>query len=319
MKGLHILFDGNNTAYRANVVSELSTKQGFRTSAIMGTLNIIHSTVQTLTKEFKLPTKEVIFVWDKGHSKRRTTLYPEYKAGRKSDPTPEEKQWYQEFYDQIEVLHQNLHLLGIKSFMKPYWEGDDILLGITEELSKNKSEDISVIVSTDEDFHQLISPNISLYTPIKKILYTFENYESLMLIKPEQFLSYKILKGDSSDNIPGIKGIGEVTAKSLVYKYGNIEGLLNHKMELMKSKRTAKIFTPEGLEILDRNDKLINLKKYVDLSEVEEDIKALLEDEPTMNSKAVREFLTKYQLVSLLMKYKDWSVLFEEVVNNFYE
>ena len=319
MKGLHIIFDGNNTAYRANVITELFTKQGFRTSAISGTLNIVHSTVGFLNKSLELPVKEIIFAWDRGHSSRRTELFPEYKAGRTQEQTPEDKQWLKEFYDQIDILHQNLPLLGIKSFMKGGWEGDDIIFGISEQLAKNNSEDITIIVSTDEDFHQLITPRIHVFSPIKKILYTYINYEDLTGLRLENFLAYKILRGDSSDGIPGIYGIGEVTAKSILRKYGGLKGLMANKEKLMKSKRTAKIFTEEGMRILDRNNQLINLKEYVDTTPINAEIIELLEDEPVLNSKAVREFLTTYQLVSILTKFKDWSYLFEETVNNFYK
>ena len=318
MRGLHVIFDGTNTAYRANVVTELTTKQGFRTSAIMGTLNIVHSTAEYLGTQYDIPVKEIILVWDKGHSPRRKNLFPEYKAGRKKNWEPEDQQWRKEFFEQIDVIHNNFHCFGIKSLMKDHWEGDDLILGITEKLSKKSPEDISVVVSTDEDFHQLISSTVHVFSPIKKILYNLDNYQELTTILPENFLTYKILKGDSSDGIPGINGIGEVTAKSLVHKYGNIDGLFENKEELMKSKRTAKIFTAEGLSILDRNNKLINLKDYVDLAPVNDEIDELLNVDPIMDTKMCIAFLKKYQLVSLLVKFKDWIRLFENVVNNFH-
>ena len=97
MKGLHIVFDGQQAAYRANIVTELYTKTGIRTSAILGTLNIIHSTIEEMEKLYQLPVKESILTWDKGHSPRRKGVYPEYKANRKKEWTPEDDQWKQEF------------------------------------------------------------------------------------------------------------------------------------------------------------------------------------------------------------------------------
>ena len=319
MSGLHVIFDGSNTAYRANVVTELSTKQGFRTSAIVGTLNIVHATVNYLNKCYDFPAKEVIFAWDKGHSPRRTELFPQYKSGRKKNWQPEDEQFMKEFFEQIDVLHENFQFLGIKSFMVDHWEGDDLIFGLTDRLSRRYPEDISIIVSTDEDFHQLITPSVHVFSPIKKILYKYDNYKELTGIDPENFLTYKILKGDSSDSIPGIGGIGDSTAKSLVKKYGGIDGIFENREELMKSKRTARIFTPDGLRILDRNNKLINLKDYVDLSPISEEIDGVLDDEPSINNKAVRDFFVKYQLVDLLVKYKDWMTLFESTADNFYE
>ena len=317
MTGLHIIFDGRNTAYRANVVTELYTKQGIRTSAILGTLNITHSTLEEMNKLYNLPIKEGIFVWDKGHSARRKEVYPEYKANRKKEWTPEDELWIKEFHYQTDALHSNLKLFGMKSYRKQGWEGDDLVFGFTEQLSKKNPNDISIIVSTDEDFHQLISSTVHVYSPIKKILYTPDNYKELAGIDVESFLAYKILKGDKSDGIPGIEGIGEKTAKTLVNKYGGLGKLLQHTEDLKKSKRTAKIVTEEGLEILDRNDKLINLKDYVDLAPVKDDIKDILNSTITVEPMKVYDFLMKYQLTSIVVKYKEWLTAFRDMVDNF--
>lgn len=320
MSGIRILFDGNNTAYRANCTTELYTKSGLRTSAIMGVLNITHSVIGNLSKEYDVPVKEIIYAWDMGHSKRRTTVFPEYKANRKSkEPDEEKQQWMEEFIEQANSLYENLPLFGVKCLRKRGWEGDDLIYGLSESLSKENPEDVIVIVSTDEDFHQLVSQNVHLYSPIKQILYTMDNYEELMGIPQELFLTYKVLKGDDSDGISGISGIGEKTAKSLVNSYGNLEQLLTSKDELMKSKRTAKIFTPEGLNILSRNNQLINLKDYVDLSEVQDEIQETIEEEPFVDHKAAKEFLMKYQLTSILVKYKNWIEAFDTAAENFFE
>lgn len=319
MAGLHLLLDGNNTCYRANCTTELYTKSGERTSGIMGTLNITHSAAEQLSKITELPVKEIIYAWDKGHSERRKSLFPEYKQNRQKGHTEEDKEWLNEFIAQANILYEKLPLFGVKCLRKSGWEGDDLIFGLSKALTEKYPDDITVIVSTDEDFHQLVSDTVYLYSPIKQILYTSENYEELMGIPQELFLTYKILKGDSSDGISGISGIGDITAKSLVNEYGDLESLLSSKDVLMKSKRTAKIFTPEGLQTLSRNNQLINLKDYVDLTEVQEDIDEVLEEEPFVDTKAAKEFLMHYQLVSILTKWKRWSELFEEVAENFSE
>lgn len=318
MRGLRVVFDGNGTAFRANVVTELYTKQGVRTSAIVGTLNIIHATFLELERLYHLPIKECIFAWDRGHSPRRTELFPEYKSNRaKSEQTPDEQLWTKEFYEQTDTLHANFHLFGIKSYRKGGWEGDDLILGFTEQLTRSHPQDVSVIVSTDEDFHQLISPTVHVYSPIKRILYNPDNYRELMGIDVKNYLAYKILKGDGSDGIPGIYGIGEKTAKTLVNTYGGLGGLLSHADELRKSKRNARIVTREGLDILDRNDKLINLKDYVDLTPVQDDIAVILQSVPAVSSNQAKRFLMDYQIVSILSKYIEWIIPFEESASNF--
>ena len=157
MRGIHILMDGNNTAYRANCVTELYTKSGIRTSAIVGVLNITHSVIEQLSKEYDLPVKEVIYGWDRGHAQRRKDVFPEYKGNRKSsEKTDEEKQWMEEFIEQANILYDKLPLFGIKCIRKTGWEGDDLIYGLVQSLRKTHPEDTIVIVSTDEDFHQLI-------------------------------------------------------------------------------------------------------------------------------------------------------------------
>lgn len=319
MNRLRVVFDGNNTAYRANCVNELCTKSGLRTSAIVGVLNITHAVMEELNKKLELPVAEVIYAWDFGHSERRKALFPEYKANRKKEKTEDEKLWMKEFIDQANTLNEALPFFGIKCIKKAGWEGDDLIYGVTEALKKKYPDDRVIIVSTDEDFHQLVQDNVNIYSPIKKILYTQKNYQRLMGIPQDRFLTYKILKGDSSDGIGGIPGIGEKTAKSLVNQYGKLENLLSAPvhMELMKSKRTQKIFTLEGLQTLDRNNKLINLKDYVDLSDIEDDINELIAEEPLVDGKLARNFLMKYQITSILVKWGEWIEPFEEMTGVF--
>ena len=323
MTGLHILFDGNNTAYRANCTTELYTKNGVRTSAIMGVLNITHSSMEQLQKEYDMPIKEVIYAWDLGHSPRRKAVFPEYKANRKKsgeEASEESKQWMDEFITQANILYENLSLFGVKCYRKKDWEGDDLIYALSDAVLEKFPEDTVVIVSTDEDFHQLVSEHVHLYSPVKQILYNAENYEQLMGIPQELFLTYKVIKGDSSDGIPGIPGIGEKIGKSLVNEYGNLEQILSKsgKEKLMKSKRTAKIFTQEGLSTLARNNQLINLRDYVDLSEVEDEVREVVEEEPFVDTKQSKNFLMKYQLVSLLTRYKQWIVAFEDAAENYF-
>lgn len=315
-KVLHILFDGNNTAYRANCTTELYTSLGERTSAILGTLNITHSTLMQLSKLLEIPVKEVIYAWDMGHSERRKAIYPEYKSNRKKDKSEDDKIWLGEFINQANILYENLPLFGLKCFRKQGWEGDDLISCLSKAITKKSQNAQVVIVSTDEDFHQLINDRVMVYSPIKQILFTRENYQSLTGIPQELFLSYKILKGDSSDGIDGISGIGEKTAKSLVNSYGNLKGILSHREDLMKSKRTARILTAESLAVLDRNDKLINLD-FVDNTPIQGEVEELLSEIPILDSRIAKDFLRKYQLSSILIKWDSWARLLSEVADNF--
>lgn len=313
---IRIIQDGNNLAYMCNVTTELYTKQGERTSAIVGVLNATRSNIEKLSELLDNNVCEIIFAWDKGHSKRRVELYPEYKANRHKERTEEEEIKHKEFIEQANVLADNLHLFGIKCIKEQGWEADDIVAVLVKEMKKRYPKDTIVICSTDEDYHQLIDDNVCIYSPIKEVLYTKENYKELKEIDVKYFIDYKIMKGDSSDNIRGIDGIGEKTAKSLINKYGGINEILAHREELIKSKRTEKIFTNEGLNILLRNNRLINLG-FVDSSEIQENIFKILDEYPIVDTKLARNFLIRYQITSILVKWQEWIETFTDVEENF--
>lgn len=315
-----LIYDGNNLAYRSNSVMELSTKDGRRTSAIFGVLNSIPKDVKLLHSEHKIDINEVIMVWDCGRNKRRTELYPEYKRNRKHDDTEDDKLWYSQFLEQTNVIHEFVKNLGVKSIKIQGQEADDIVFGLTKMLfSERPDEEGAIIVSTDEDFLQLVSEKIYVYSPIKNILYTPDNFESIFGINLKYFLDYKVLQGDNSDNIGGIQGIGEKTSKKLVTNYGGIPGILENSAELMKSKVTGRIFTPEGLSILDRNNQLINLADFVDTSDIDEALLEIVEEQPSIDDTEVMGFLKNYQLSSLIMKYKEWIRVFKSVNNSYYD
>lgn len=316
---IHIVSDGNNTAFRANVVTELYTTDGRRSSAIMGTLNATHNVMEELEGLYDQTICEHIYVFDGGHSRRRTELYPEYKANRNHERTPEEETQRTEFFTQVNSLCDNLPLFGLKTIRIRGWEGDDIVYAVTQQIHKSFPDDKVVVVSTDEDFHQLVALGTDVYNPIRRKLYTQSDYQSLMGIPPECFITYKILRGDSSDGIPGIRGIGEKTAKSLVNQYGSLDTMLMPANwdSLRSRKATARILDPEGLSILERNNELINLHDFVDYSSILTEVDDLIDEQPVLDTALAKRYLMSYQLVSILSKWRDWSHLLEDCVNNF--
>lgn len=320
-----IICDGNNLVYRCASVMQLTTKSGFPTGGIYGTLNALSSYLRDLPKLLNKQVCECIVVFDGGRSQRRTTMYPEYKGGRKTDAdrTEEEREFYHNFLKQTEILIENLPNFGIKVIQVKGWEADDVIYGITKqaEVLRDDEENNYVIVSTDEDFLQLVSPTTSVYSPVKQIYYDYYNFENLFGCKPENFISYKILKGDSSDNISGIQGIGEKTGKKLVNEYNGLIGILHpsNRELLMKSKVTQRIFTEDGLRTIDRNNKLINIKEFVDYQDIEDDLYSTITEQPSVDEKSARAFLMKYQLSSILVKFKDWIKPYKDLVERYYE
>lgn len=302
---MKLIYDGNNTAYRADCVTELYNKAGKRTSAIVGTMNSIKSDIDNLESLLGEKVEEVIVAWDYGKSKRRMELYPEYKGTRKHDTTEDDRLRYEEFIEQTNYLHNHLPKLGIKSVKFKGWEGDDVIKALTDIV-----EGSLVVVSTDEDMLQLVNDHVTIYSPIKKIFINNMNFYDKVGVQLASFIPYKIIKGDTSDNIPGIDGIGEKTGKDLLNKYQTLQGVFAAKPDLMKSKRYSRIFEPEGLRRIQRNLQLICLD-YVDYSEIKDDIVEMLNREYSVDDKAIMNMLRENQMVSILTSYKRWITTFQ--------
>ena len=324
--GNTLLVDGNNLVYRnAVVMANLTTKDGFPTGGIFGALNGISHSLREVKKLCGEDITECITVFDGGRSKRRLDLFPDYKGTRKTAETrtEEEQTFYTSLIEQANILIKSLPDVGVKTLKIKGWEADDLIYGLIKqsEVVREGENNKFVIMSTDEDFLQLIDKNVSVYSPIKGVFYTYDNFEELFGCKPENFISYKILKGDSSDNISGINGIGDKIGKKLVNEYGGLVGILNpsNRDALMKSKITQRIFTPEGLATIDRNNQLINLKEFVDYTDVEDELTEVLYDMPSISEKSAKEFLIKYQLSSILVKFVEWLKPYRDLISAYYE
>jgi 5'-3' exonuclease len=304
-----LIIDGNNIACRSFFTPQgnLSTKQGEPSGVILGVLNSLKGYLDKFPE-----TTKVVVAWDGGRAKWRKALYPEYKANRThGEGDAEEKAKYDGLFSQIETLHEFLPSLGVSSIKIDSQEADDIIAAICRVHTENK-----IVVTSDKDMLQLIDEHTSIYTPYKDRIISPLNFYAETGVTLDAFVGYKALLGDSGDNIFGIPGIGEKTAKGLLDKYGHIDNILNPtpqaKKELMKSARTKKIFDPENLKILGRNNKLMNFN-YINFEDFEVEVKRALSEELSTDSKTAREFLMRWQFVSLLSNYTSWILSFKSL------
>lgn len=294
-----VLYDGNNTLIRNNAVTELYYN-GIRTSGIAGMMSQLLYDITTLQN--KNMVDKVIVLWD-GGSKLRKELYPEYKAHRvakREKEIEEGSNYYDELKYQLEEMYKFLPNIGISSLKIVGWEADDLIASMT-----SMTENQCVIVSTDKDLMQLVNEKVSVYQPTKKLVYSLDNFYKSVGILPSQFVDYKILLGDSSDNIPGIKGIGDKTAIKLLNQYGSINGMLKHREELMKSKITSKLFLPESLGTITLNRTLMDLN-FPNKQEIEEVIQNCLLEHLEVKIKELTKFASRYGLSRVLMNIKEW-------------
>jgi 5'-3' exonuclease len=206
-----------------------------------------------------------------GGSKRRRNLYSDYKANRKNktklnrydefaDLVDEQRSMKQQFSRLVEYFDNlPLTVISIDDI-----EADDVVAYITKQYYEEQNNRIT-IVSSDRDFLQLINPKINVWSPTKKILYTPEKIQEEFGLLPENYLLYRMMSGDASDNIPGIDGVG---LKTLVKRFPNIvdtkmsfNDIIIEAQANIDSGGKVKIFNEiaQNRNILDRNYKLMQL------------------------------------------------------------
>lgn len=221
-----LLIDGNSLVWRAAFSGGEHNIAG----------GIIAFSNDLISKFF--PTS-LAFCWDFGKSRYRSNIYPQYKATREKDA----KLDIQDIYKQVDIFRKYLSNLGVQQFRVSGVEADDLLSWVSEYTTKFLGLK-TVIVSTDRDLWQLVNSEISVYDPIRDITATPYNVKHLLGIDPNRIPEYKALAGDSSDNIKGIKGIGEKLAVNLLEEYGSLwQAREPEAVKLLsKSKKTIKIF-----------------------------------------------------------------------------
>lgn len=217
-----LVIDGNSIANRAFYgIKMLTTKDGQFTNAIYGFLNIL------IRLKAECEPDAVAVAFDLGAPTFRHKMYDAYKAGRKGMPD--------ELRSQMPILKELLSYLGCTVVEKEGYEADDILGTLS---SQCKGEDKCFIATGDRDSLQLISDNTSVLlaaTKMGKPVTTLYDKEKLMEeygVSPQGMIEIKALMGDSSDNIPGVPGVGQKTAGELIVKYGTIDYIYEHLDEL---------------------------------------------------------------------------------------
>lgn len=224
MKKLYLI-DGMSVvfrAYHAMSRSGLQSPSGEPTFAVFAFANILTTLLEKENPE------HLAVVFDTREPTFRHEKYPEYKANR--DEFPEDLE------PQLERIKELIDYLKIPRIEKPGFEADDIIGTLADRASKQGIE--VACLTNDKDYYQLINDNISIYKPGKNAgefdIISYEGVEEKFGVRPEQVIDVMALTGDSSDNIPGVKGIGPKTAGPLVKQFGSLENLYEHLEEIQK-------------------------------------------------------------------------------------
>lgn len=227
MKRLAVI-DGKSVFYRGYyAMPNLSTKDGTPTGGVYGFAALSLELIKKLKPDY------VAVAWDKPKTniRKRVELYPEYKANRKPAPP--------DFYEQIPILHELLDAFGWPLYELDDYEADDIMGTFAKQAEAKGIE--TCLITSDLDALQVVGPLTHVYAMKKGFtnieLFKPESFEAKYGIRVDQFLDLKALKGDSSDNIPGVPGIGEKTAIDLLQKYETLDNLYDNLWELKDSLR----------------------------------------------------------------------------------
>jgi DNA polymerase-1 len=237
-----VIIDGKSVFYRGYyAMPNLSTKDGTPTGGVFGFATMALEVIRRLKPDY------VAVAWDKPKTniRKRLELYPEYKAGRKPAPA--------DFHTQVPILHELLDAFGWPLYELDDYEADDIMGALAVQASKKDIE--TLLITSDMDMLQLINDKVHVYalkTGLSNIeLYSPKSFEAKYGIDVDQFLDLKSIKGDSSDNIPGVPGIGEKGALELLKTYKTLDGVYEN-LDLLKETTRLKLVNGKDLAYLSK-------------------------------------------------------------------
>ncbi|MGN0435612.1 MAG: 5'-3' exonuclease H3TH domain-containing protein, partial [Wujia sp.] len=222
-----LLVDGNSILNRAFYgLPDLTTGDGRHTNAVLGFLNIVLKVIEDIN------ATHICVAFDVKHPTFRHEMYKEYKGTRKGMPD--------ELREQVPLIKEVLHSMNIKTLEIPGYEADDIIGTMSRKAFADGYE--VVVLSGDRDLLQLATDKILIKLPRTKGGKTTvedfyaEDVKTCYGVDPITFIDMKGLMGDTSDNIPGVPGIGEKTASKLLVEYGSLDGIYEHIQDMKKSK-----------------------------------------------------------------------------------
>ncbi len=278
------LIDGSGYIFRAFFASPMMTNpEGLPVNAVYGFLNMFLS----LTANIKCDYCLVLF--DAKRQNFRNEFFPEYKATRPELP-PELKPQFALIHEVVEAL--NLHWLQMEGY-----EADDLIATYTD-LALRENKEVT-IVSADKDLMQLIRPGVKFYDGMKNKFFTPEDVKEKFGVYPERVTDVQALAGDSTDNIPGIPGIGLKTAAELVNMFGSLEGVLNHTEEIKQNKRRELVLTHKEDALISQ--KLVTLKADVPVELTLQDLRCMAPHEDILIN-----LLDRHAFKSLKNKATNW-------------
>lgn len=297
-----VLIDGNSLSFRAfYALPLLSNHAGIHTNAVYGFAMLL----EKIIKEEK--PNHFLVAFDAGKTTFRHSKYSEYKGGRQKTPP--------ELSEQFPYIRQLLDAYHIKRYELDNYEADDIIGTLSRQADEEDFE--TIIITGDRDLTQLATDNVTIYYTKKGVTdvdhytpkFIAEKYNGLV---PKQIIDMKGLMGDTSDNIPGVAGVGEKTAIKLLNQFESVEGVYEHIEEVTAKKLKEKLINSKDDALMSKDLATINVHSPIEVSL--EDTKLTLQDDTTEKIELFKKLKFKQLLADI-----DTSSTNEEVIDKTFE
>ena len=248
------LIDGSGYIFRAYyALPPLSRKSdGMPTGAVNGFCNMLYKLLEDSKSKENLekPTHFAV-IFDSARKNFRNEIYKDYKANRSDAPD--------DLIPQFDFIRKSVQAFNLPSVELINYEADDLIATYVEQILKIGAK--VTIVSSDKDLMQLFNKNVRIYDPMKNKFIVEDDVIKKFGVKSDKVIDVQSLAGDTSDNVPGVPGIGVKTAAELINKYGNLEKLLSSAHEIKQNKRRETILENKDKALISK--KLVTLKKDV--------------------------------------------------------
>jgi len=250
----YYLIDGSGYIFRAYyALPPLSRKSdGMPTGAVSGFCNMLFKLLEdSKSEDNKNKPTHFVVIFDSARKNFRNEIYSDYKANRSDAPD--------DLIPQFEYIRKSVHAFNLPSVELLNYEADDLIATYSEQILKENAK--ATIVSSDKDLFQLYKKNIRIYDPMKSKFINEEDILKKFGVKSEKIIDVQSLAGDSSDNVPGVPGIGIKTAAELINQYGDLDNLLKNAKQIKQNKRRETLIENKDKALISR--KLVTLKKDV--------------------------------------------------------
>jgi len=253
-KDHYYLIDGSGYIFRAYYALPPLTRKsdGLPTGAVSGFCNMLFKLLQDATSEQnKSKPTHFAVIFDSARKNFRNQIYPNYKANRSDAPD--------DLIPQFEYIRKSVNAFNLPSIELLNYEADDLIATYSEQILKEGAE--VTIISSDKDLMQLYKKNVRIFDPMKSKFINKDDIYNKFGVKPEQVIDVQSLAGDSSDNVPGVPGIGIKTAAELINTYGDLENLLKNTSKIKQNKRRETLTENKKKALISKE--LVTLKKDV--------------------------------------------------------